>query len=244
MKLRLLIHEYNNAYTNMAIDEALLQSAKPTLRLYKWKPSAISIGYFQSIKEEVNLAECGRHGVDVVRRITGGGAVYHDTHGEITYSVVLPASLFPTIMESYHAIGKCLIAGLRELGINAQYAGINDIVVNGKKISGSAQTRRHGFILQHGTLLIKVEPEKMFSLLKVGKEKISDKEIKRIEERVTSIEKEIGRIDEEEIKNAIIKGFEIGLNAEFEERKMEEKEKRMAEKLVEKYESREWNFKR
>ena len=244
MKLRLLLHNYENAYKNMAIDEALLNSGIPTLRLYKWKPSAISIGYFQSMEEEVNMDACHRNGINVIRRITGGGAVYHDSIGEITYSIVLPASMFPSIPESYKAIGRCLINGFERIGLEAEYAGINDIVVNGKKISGSAQTRRHGIILQHGTILLKVNVKKMFSLLKVTEKKIMDKEIKRVEERVTSIEKEIGKVNEEEIKEAIIKGFQIGLNAELEEGELNEKEIEAATQLVKKYESREWNFKR
>ncbi len=244
MKFRLLLHDYENAYKNMAIDEALLNSGIPTLRLYKWKPSAISIGYFQSMEEEVNIEACHRNGIDVVRRITGGGAVYHDSIGEITYSIVLPAAMFPSILESYKAIGRCLINGLERIGLKAEYAGINDIVVNGKKISGSAQTRRHGIILQHGTILLKVNVKKMFSLLKVTEKKIMDKEIKKVEERVTSIEKEIGKVNEEEIKETIIKGFQIGLNAELEEGELNEKEIEAATQLVKKYESREWNFKR
>ncbi len=244
MELRLLLHDYANAYENMAIDEALLLAKKPTLRFYKWKPSAISIGYFQSMEEEVNLEECRRHGIDVVRRITGGGAVYHDSNGEITYSIVLPASMFPSILESYKAIGNCLIAGLRILGLKAEYAGINDVVVNGRKISGSAQTRRHGVILQHGTILLKVNVKKMFSLLRVTEKKIEDKEIKRAEERVTSIEKEIGEANENEVIDSLIKGFENVLNAELEEGELSEDEVEAAKKLVKKYESKEWNFKR
>ncbi|KAA0003851.1 MAG: lipoate--protein ligase family protein [Thermoplasmata archaeon] len=244
MKLRLLLHEHANAYRNMAIDEALLNSGISTLRLYKWKPSAISIGYFQSMEEEVNMDACKKYGVDVVRRITGGGAVYHDSIGEITYSVVLPVTMFPDILESYKAIGRCLIAGLNMLGLKAEYAGINDVVVNGRKISGSAQTRRHGIILQHGTILLRANVKKMFSLLRVTEKKIMDKEIKRVEERVTSIEKEIGNVKEDEIREAMIKGFQIGLNAELEEGKLNENEIEDAMQLVKKYESREWNFKR
>jgi len=228
----------------MAIDEALLNSGIPTIRLYKWKPSAISIGYFQSMEEEVNMDACKKYGVDVVRRITGGGAVYHDSIGEITYSVVLPVTMFPDILESYKAIGRCLIAGLNMLGLKAGYAGINDVVVNGRKISGSAQTRRHGIILQHGTILLRANVKKMFSLLRVTEKKIMDKEIKRVEERVTSIEKEIGNVKEDEIREAMIKGFQIGLNAELEEGKLNENEIEDAMQLVKKYESREWNFKR
>lgn len=243
MECRLLLHGYRNAFENMAIDEALLINGITTLRFYKWKPSAISIGYFQSIEEEVNIEECKEIGIDIVRRITGGGAVYHDMNGEITYSIVMP-NVFSNVMESYKIISKCLINGLKRIGINARHSGINDIVVNGRKISGNAQTRRHGIILQHGTVLLKTDIKKMFSLLNVSDKKISDKEIGKIEERVTSIEKEIGKINENELIKALIKGFEETLNFKFFEGSLEENEIELARKLVDKYESKEWNYKR
>jgi len=226
MEFRLIIDAYRNAYENMAIDEALLYYGRPTLRFYKWKPSAISIGYFQSIEEEVNLELCKKHGIDVVRRITGGGAVYHDMKGEITYSFVCPQHMLPAkILDTYKLICGAIANGLEMLGMEARYAGINDIIVGNKKISGSAQTRRYGNILQHGTILIKVDTRKMFSLLRVSKEKISDKEIKSIEERVTSIEKEIGAVNKEEIIKAIVKGFENKMGLEFYEDKLRRKKR-------------------
>lgn len=244
-KWRLLLHQAKDAFTNMAIDEALLYSGKPTLRFYKWKPSAISIGYFQSMEEEVNLEECKRQGVDVVRRVTGGGAVYHDEEGEITYSLVCPQHLLPDkILGSYKIVCSSIAHGLGYLGIEAKHAGINDIVVNDKKISGSAQTRKHGNVLQHGTILLKVNVKKMFSLLKVSKEKISDKEIKSVEERVSSIEKEVGKVSEEDVIDAVIKGFKEKMGIELYNDQMDEKEIEMMERLRGKYESKEWNFKR
>src|SRR5208282_4253098 len=105
--------------------------------------SAVSIGTFQSMANEVNVEECNRSNVSYVRRLTGGGAVYHDSNGEITYSVIAPESLFPkNIIESYKVICSWVISGLAILGIKAEFVPINDIVVNGKKISGNAQTRR------------------------------------------------------------------------------------------------------
>ena len=245
MQFRLIIDGYRNAFENMALDEAMLLNGIPTLRLYKWRPSAISIGYFQSMEEEVNLEECKKQGIDVVRRITGGGAVYHDEKGEITYSFVCAENFLPkNILESYKLICSSLANALRILGIEAEHAGINDIVVNKRKISGSAQTRKRGKVLQHGTLLLRVDVKKMFSLLKVGNEKISDKEIKAVEERVTSVEKEFGRIDEEEIIDVLIRGFKKTMKIEFYEDGFEKNELKMAEELRRKYESKEWNFKR
>ncbi|MBC7081278.1 MAG: lipoate--protein ligase family protein [Thermoplasmatales archaeon] len=245
MDFRLILDSHRSAFSNMAIDEAILRIGKPTLRLYKWNPSAISIGYFQSIEEEVNIPVCKREGIDVVRRITGGGAVYHDCEGEITYSFVSPVHFLPErTIDIYRVICSSIANGLNKIGVGASLSGINDIVVNGKKISGSAQTKRDKKILQHGTILVRVNVEKMFSLLKISKEKISDKEIKRVEDRVTSIERELGYVSNEKIIDAIIDGFAENMKIDFYKGEFEEEEINLAKILEEKYASKEWNFKR
>ena len=197
--------EQHDAFMNMALDEACSEAVArheglPTIRFYRWQPSAVSIGYFQSLEDEVAVEKCKAAGVDVVRRRTGGGAVFHDYDGEITYSVIAPVQRFPQgITESYHVICGWILDALKTLGVNAEFKPINDIVlaadacgpsgekVGGKKISGNAQTRRNGILLQHGTVLYTVDVRKMFSLLKVGQEKIADKMIAAVEERVTSL---------------------------------------------------------
>ncbi|MHC1604636.1 MAG: lipoate--protein ligase family protein [Candidatus Methanofastidiosia archaeon] len=197
----------------MALDEALLEARidgkiEDTLRFYRFKPSAISIGYFQSLRKEINIEKCKEHGVDVVRRITGGGAVFHDTFGEITYSIVIDAKSVPTnISESFGFICKGLVESLDVLGIRAEFHEINDVLVGERKISGSAQTRRKGMILQHGTLLYRTDIEKMFEVLNVSEEKISDKFIQSVNKRVTTIEREIGKIDDEKVLSALEAGF-------------------------------------
>ena len=121
MKWRVLGLETHDAYFNMALDEAISErvregSSLPTIRFYNWSPNAVSIGYFQSIKDEVNLEVCMELGADCIRRWTGGGAVYHDFEGEITYSVIAPAKLFPkNIIESYGLICRWLVKGLTSL---------------------------------------------------------------------------------------------------------------------------------
>ena len=115
--------------------------------------------------------------IDYVRRRTGGGAVYHDTYGELTYSIVVDEDhrlVSEDFLETYRKLCSGLVLGLRLLGIPAEFKPINDIVVHGKKISGNAQTRRMHVILQHGTILRKVDPELMFRVLKVPSEKIRD----------------------------------------------------------------------
>ena len=185
-KIRLLETGYNTAALNMAIDEALMESIDqvPVLRIYGWRPPAVSIGYFQSIKEEVDLEKCNEIGIDVVRRLTGGGAVLHEF--ELTYSFI--TKQYPrNIMESYRWICEAIVISINRLGFDASFVPLNDIVVKGKKVSGSAQTRRNGVLLQHGTLLLAVDVDKMFCVLKVPSEKLRDKIIKDVKERVTSL---------------------------------------------------------
>lgn len=244
-KWRFLLHPANDAFTNMAIDESLLISGEPTIRFYKWKPSAISIGYFQGIKEEVNLNACKKFNVDVVRRITGGGAVYHDEEGEITYSFVAPEEMVPkNILESCNKICSSLAKGLKHVGIDAEFSPLNDVVVNGKKISGSAQTRRYGNVLQHGTLLINLDVKKMFSLLQVSKKKIEDKNIEKASKRVTCLSVEIGEVNEKKVLKALKRGFEEGFDIELIKGEVNGKEMEKTKMLREKYASEKWNFKR
>ncbi len=247
MRWRVLPLEQHDAFTNMALDEAIMEcmasgDAEPTIRFYTWKPSAVSIGRFQSLNDEINVDQCKELGVDFVRRLTGGGAVYHDEEGEITYSIIAPEKLFPKgIHESYGEICGYVIDGLAELGINASFAPINDILLNGKKISGNAQTRKQGVLLQHGTILYRTNVAKMFSLLQVSKEKLSDKMIKSAEERVTSVtaSKDVSLC---ELYTALLHGFTKGKKFEF--GVLSYKEVEMIKTLHERYRSSSWNFMR
>lgn len=212
---RLLLTGDRTAAENMAIDRAILVAhslgvVPPTIRFYRWKPAAISIGYFQSLNEEVNREACKQLNIDCVRRITGGGAVFHEH--ELTYSIVV-SELHPlipkNILESYGLICQALIEGFSHLGIASQYAPINDILVKGKKISGNAQTRKLQTVLQHGTILLDVDVDKMFRLLKVPNEKLKDKLITQAKERVTSLRQVTGGdISFETVANAMKHGFE------------------------------------
>ena len=248
MKWRILPLHTTDAFTAMAIDEAVSESvasgeSQPTMRFWRWEPSAVSIGYFQGIKEEVNIDECSKLGIDVVRRRTGGGAVYHDYKGEITYSVIGPEGMFPkNIRVSYDEICGWIIRGLSKLGIESSFVPINDIVAGGKKISGNAQTRRNGVLLQHGTILYDLDVRKMFSLLKISKEKVSDKMIKAVEDRVTRIVN-FKDVSMEETYEALLKGFTEDKEFEFGEL-TEDERKRVEEIKKNRYQTKEWNFMR
>lgn len=250
---RLIDLRIENAPTQMAIDEAIAMTVKrgdtpSTIRLYRWKPSAVSIGYFQSIEKEVDLKVCEKYGVDVTRRITGGGAVYHDYHGELTYSLITPErdpKIPRDILESYELICGAIVKGLEDLGVSSQFKPINDIVSGGKKISGNAQTRRHGSLLQHGTILVDSDLKRMFQVLRVSETKISDKFIKAAEERVTNIRRYLDReVSFDEVKNAIIRGFEATLDIHLEPEELSSEEESLADELYKKYISKEWVFQR
>lgn len=250
MKWRLLPLRVDDAFMSMAIDEALLKlnadgKSPNTIRFWRWLPSTVSIGCFQSLEREVDLEVAKRYGVDVVRRITGGGAVFHDHDGELTYSVVCRQEDVPAdIIESYKLICGGLVRGFEQLGLRAEFKPVNDVQVNGKKISGSAQTRRWGSVLQHGTVLISPDVRRMFELLRVSPEKISDKFIASVFERVTTVERELGRKPSfEEVRGAMSTGFK-SLGVTLSEGEFTAEELELAAELKPRYASNEWLRKR
>lgn len=249
---RYLRTEDNNAAYNMAIDKAVMvENSKgkvpPTVRFYTWKPPAISIGYFQSLTDEVDLDLCKKLGVDYVRRITGGGAVFHEK--ELTYSIVIPEShnnIPKNILDSYARICGAVIKGLKNLGIDSVYVPINDIATEGKKISGNAQTRKLNTVLQHGTVLMDVDVEKMFHLLKVPDEKIRDKMISDVKKRVTSINHISNKqLSFKKVCEAMKSGFEKEFDVSLVRGHLTSDEIYLAKKYEkETFLSRKWNYKK
>jgi lipoate---protein ligase len=209
---RLMPFQFAPAAVNMAIDEAVAEAisfneANPTFRFYGWEPSAVSIGCFQSMEDEVDLQACDDLGIDRVRRRTGGGAVFHDGKGEITYSVICPETLIEKdIGASYRQVCGWVIMALRTLGLEAEFRPVNDIVIGGRKVSGSAQTRRQGIFTMHGTVLHTVDREKMFQVLKVGRTKISDKGLEGARDRVAGIS-ELAPIKKDDLLLALVGSF-------------------------------------
>jgi len=221
----------------MAVDEYLLYNCnEPILRIYGWSRPCVSMGYFQS-GDEVNYKKCKEEKVDVVRRITGGGAVFHDM--ELTYSFVTKE--FPqSIIESYQEISEVVIQALKKLGLDAKFAPLNDITVNERKICGNAQTRKNNTLLQHGTILLEVDVEKMFSFLNVPIEKISDKKISDVKNRVAGISKEFDLVSDV-LKNSTCDVF----GCELEPYSLSQKELESCQKLAdEKYSTQSWTFRR
>lgn len=255
---RLIKSPPSDAFTNMAIDEAIFNSvlegtSPPTLRFYAWSPPAVSVGYFQDTLNEVNIPACNELGIDIVRRLTGGRAVLHDK--ELTYSVICPEDdpHFPdNISGTYKLISSCLIRGLNSYGLNASLSPLvrkgsrsgnsacftsasnYELTVNGKKLVGSAQRRGGGVFLQHGSILIEFDREMLEEVLP-GSEGL---------ERVTSINEHI-RIDLDTLISLLSEGFEKVLLISLKEGKLTEEEVVLSEKYrLDKYSSREWNYRR
>jgi len=249
---RYLITNDFSAAKNMAIDRAVLVAnsegkVPPTVRFYTWSPPAISIGYFQSLSEEVDLEKCKKLGIEYVRRITGGGAVFHEE--ELTYSIIIPEShseIPKNIMDSYARICGAVMKGLKNLEIDSSYAPINDILSGGKKISGNAQTRKMKTVLQHGTVLMDVDVEKMFSVLRVPNEKIKDKMISDVKQRVTSVKHLLDHsISFEKAADAMKKGFEEEFDIELVSGELTDYELELANKFEKEcFANSEWNHKR
>lgn len=247
---RLIIDE-GNAYRNMAIDEALLilkdRGLIPnTLRLYVFNPSAVTIGYFQRINDSVNIEFIKSNNIDLTRRISGGGSVYHDVGGEVTYSVIAPITeISPNILESYRIICNGLIQAINEFGLKAEFVPINDVTVNNKKISGSAQTRRKIALLQHGTLMYNTNLNVLSESLRAPKEKLKHHKISSIFDRVTTLSIELKRrVHKDEVIHALIKGFSKALNTDFIRGWYSDRELELANELIDKYKSNEWIFQR
>jgi lipoate-protein ligase A len=240
----------------MGLDEALLEAVAagsgpesrcPVLRFYGWSPPAVSVGYFQGLTEEVDLDACKRFGFDVVRRISGGGAVLH--RSELTYSIIMKLDhplAGKTPDESYRILCEGLVGGLALLGIEGVFSGINDILAGGKKISGNAQTRRRGCLLQHGTILLDNDVDVMFDVLKVPAEKIKGKLINEVKERVCSLHALLGRVLLfEEAVTAFARGFEERLDLVYEKGEVLTAEEKRARELGEtKFSAKEWLFKK
>lgn len=243
---RLIMGEWD-PWMNMAIDEAVMYArgmgASPdTVRLYVFSPSAVTIGYFQSLSSTVDMGQATELGVPVVRRISGGGAVYHDEFGEVTYSVVLPEDKVPRdFEESFRYLTEAVVRAARKLGLPARYVPLNDVVVDGRKISGQAQARKRGVVLQHGTFMYATDIDRLASLLTPPAAKLAGRGVSSIKERVITASQYLGRqVSREEVIKAFTEAFEEVLDAEAVPGKLMPLELDLARSLRWKYSSTEW----
>jgi len=242
--VRYLNYREENGYLSMGLDESLLllraeDKIPDTFRFYSFLPSCVSIGYFQSLESSIDLDYCNRNNIDYVRRITGGGNVFHDCSGEITYSLVMSEKNAPeNILDSFEYLYGGIIKGLKKNNIHVEFKPLNDLMLNSKKLSGSAQTRKSGVILQHGTLMYNTNIELMEKVLK-----ISDKKIEIIK-RVTTLSNEGYILGKQELIESLKEGFEE-IYGKSKEENVSKDELILARKLSEnKYKTKEWNNKR
>ena len=185
---------------NVALDEVLTEEVgagrrNPTLRFWDWQEPSVVIGSFQSVRNEVDPAGVEKHGITVVRRISGGGAMFMEAGNCITYSLYLPQTLVDGISfaDSYPFLDAWVMAALEELGINAFYVPLNDIATDQGKIGGAAQKRlANGGMLHHVTMSYDIDADKMVEVLRIGKEKLSDKGTRSAKKRVDPLRRQTG----------------------------------------------------
>jgi lipoate-protein ligase A len=245
----------------MAIDEAVFRLNRPaglppTLRFFGWSPPAVSLGYFQKTVQEIDVDFCRRAGIDIVRRPTGGKAVLHEH--ELTYSLVaaIDHPLFTAdILETYRVISACMVDALKRLGLAPEMASKGrsaagtplegycfaapskyELLVDGRKICGSAQVRGGGTFLQHGSLLIDIDPVRAAAAMRV--------EAAGISRSTTTLREQLGRLIESDELALILRGaFEDTLGIRLADAALTEPEEALKQELLaEKYGTDRWNL--
>ncbi|MDL4843049.1 lipoate--protein ligase family protein [Aquibacillus rhizosphaerae] len=253
---------------NMAMDEALLNwhskgLIPPVIRFYGWLPAGLSVGYFQKVKGKIDLDGVKKHGIDLVRRQTGGRAVLHDQ--ELTYSVIVSEDKMPkTVKDAYLVISNGLLEGFKKLNVNAEFAipegklqttdsavcfeepSWYELIVEGKKAAGSAQTRQKGVILQHGSIPIDVDPVKLFDLFIYPNDRVKQRAKRAFGDKAVAIN-EVSQqlISFDDARVAFKKGFERGLDINLEPFILSTDQLNEVNDLAtNKYKSDTWNYSR
>ena len=263
-----------NPYYNMAMDEALLNFVSrgeidPVIRFYTWNPATLSIGYFQRLQKEIDIDKVKEKGYGLVRRQTGGRGVLHDK--ELTYSVIVPEShpnMPSTVTEAYKIISQGLLEGFKNLGFETYFAiprskeerdklkqprssvcfdapSWYELVVEGRKIAGSAQTRQKGVILQHGSILQDIDIDDLFDMFKFKNERLKAKMKENFVQKAVAINDISNQhITLNEMENAYEAGFKKGLNIEFKPLELTEKQLEEVQELEDKYRSEAWMYRK
>ncbi len=267
VRFRRIPFSIHDAFHNMALDEFIFYSKDaesiPVLRFYMWNPTAVTIGRNQSLTEEIDISYADSHGIQYTRRITGGGAVLHSSVGELTYMFVCPKKILQTaydrlisngifykrdIPNYYVPILQSIIIGLAEIGlvldINKMHCPA--LMVNDKKISGNAQAMRSEAVLQHGTLLLSVDAEQMYSVLKVPSYTTKKNIVLSVKSKVGSLCDFISssKFSIESLCRCITNGFSKVFDMNYDEIPLSEMEIETVDVLAEKYKSKAWVFKK
>ena len=249
-KWRLLDSPPMTAAENMALDDTLLElkgkgKSPDTIRFLQFLPRAVLVGYHQSIEEEIRESWCLESGIDINRRITGGGAIFFDEN-QLGWEVICGKDFFDVSVPNpwlFKTLCDPVISALEILGLKASFRPRNDIEIDGRKISGTGGTESEEAFLFQGTMLIDFDVDTMLRSLKIPVEKLKAKEIDSVKERVTCLKWELGKTPSlEKIKRAIIEGFEKGLNIQLEPSGLTEAEKRLLKEKLDYYRSREWIY--
>ena len=263
-----------NPYYNMAMDEALLNFVSrgeidPVIRFYTWNPATLSIGYCQRLQKEIDIDKVKEKGYGLVRRQTGGRGVLHDK--ELTYSVIVPEShpnMPSTVTEAYKIISQGLLEGFKNLGFETYFAiprskeerdklkqprssvcfdapSWYELVVEGRKIAGSAQTRQKGVILQHGSILQDIDIDDLFDMFKFKNERLKAKMKENFVQKAVAINDISNQhITLNEMENAFEAGFKKGLNIDFKPLELTEKQLEEVQELEDKYRSEAWMYRK
>lgn len=231
-----------NAMDEVLLDEMAAGRRGPHIRFWNWTSNAIIIGRFQSVKNEVNMEAAEEMGVTISRRLTGGGAMVIEPQNAITYTIAAPESLVKGMDfgESYQFFDSWVLESLRELGVDAWYVPLNDITSSGGKIGGAAQARKKGIALHHTTCAYAMTPGVLTRVLRIGKEKLSDKGITSADKRVGPLRDQTD-LDRDVIINHMIGYFRdsYGLTeSSFTADEMH----RLNELVAEKYDTDEWVY--
>ncbi|MDW8096186.1 MAG: biotin/lipoate A/B protein ligase family protein, partial [Aquificaceae bacterium] len=236
-------------YENIALDRIMLDlvaegKIPPTIRFLQFKPECVLIGFHQAVEQEVRLEYTQREGIEVGRRITGGGAIYFD-ETQIGWEVIATLDHLGSL--SYEELTKRICTGaakgLQKLGIKAEFRPRNDIEVEGRKISGTGGVFEGKAFLYQGTVLMDFNVERMLKSLQIPVEKLTSKGIKSAEDRVEWLKRALGYLPErEEVFHAILEGLKEGLGIQAQWGDLTEEEIRLLEERKDYYRSDEWVY--
>lgn len=249
---RLVETEYrDDPFMNMAVEEAIPRAvgegkAPNTVRFWH-NSNTIVLGCFQSANLEVNFEACKETGTDVVRRFTGGGAVYHD-EGNLNYAISLKRDQsFVTdndLQLVFRKLSEGAVEGLKSLGVNAEFQPINDIQIEGRKVSGAAGSVRWGTIFHHGCILVASDLAILGKVLNVSKVKLLDRHVTSVQKRVTTVRDELQKdITTRDVQDSIVNGIERCYSVKLVENQLSKSEIATVKELYDtKYSSPKWNL--
>lgn len=230
-----------------ALDEVLTRrladgEMQPTLRFWYRNEKAVPLGRFQAFENEVQTDYTMDNDVTIVRRITGGGAMYVEPGNVVTYSMYLPPGMVPDdIEQSYAELDAWVVEALQQAGLDVEHQPLNDIMHADGKIGGAAQLRKSGAVLHHATLSYDLDIEEMLRVLRIGEEKLSDKAVQSAEKRVAVMRDHVDH-DRQAIIGQMKDYFRDTYGGE--DGSLEEKELAEARELAEeKFSSPAWNRK-